>query len=61
MATELMLPKRRVKPCSMSAFKEKLKKKEAFYIISFHLFPTFDRLQLSAAIEAPVPALDQLN
>lgn len=37
------------------------KKKGGLYIISFHLFPTFDRLQLSAAIEAPVPALDQRN
>lgn len=45
----------------LSAFKEKLKKKEGFYIISFHLFPTFDRLQASAVIEAPVPALEQLN
>jgi hypothetical protein len=50
MTTELMLSKmRKVKAMFnvlMSAFKEKLKKRRAFYIISFHLFPTFDRLQL---------------
>lgn len=45
MTTDLMVPQRQVKLCMFSvSFQREAEKKEAFDIISFHLFPTFDRL-----------------